>query len=320
MGIPGGFGSVLVGVLISVMLYGIAFLQTYVYYMQYPEDASATKLLVAAIWILDTLHTSFMCHMLYYYLITNYGIPESLEHIVWSFQASVLVHVFMVAVVRCFFVHQIYYLCRPQVKWWVTAPIMLLILGQIGFGIAAAVLEFVIHKTSVLTQISFYVLTPAFAIIVLTEVLITVSLCVLFYSSRFDSAFPSTKRLLNTLIIYAVNRCVLILLVAVGELAVAVEHQDAWIMALDFIVQGLYPNSLLASLNTRQYLQLQVSGTLSDLHTNTMRFANPPKLPGHEESSQDRARLSGIHEGSAIDINIDPAPDKTMVLRREGEA
>ncbi|KAI6006472.1 hypothetical protein F5J12DRAFT_830811 [Pisolithus orientalis] len=226
----------------------------------------------------------------------------------------------MVAVVQCFFVHQIYYLCRPQVKWWVTAPIMLLILGQIGFGIAAAVLEFVIHKTSVLTQISFYVLTPAFAIIVLIEVLITVSLCVLFYSSRSDSAFPSTKRLLNTLIIYAVNRCVLILLVAVGELAVAVEHQDAWIMALDFIVQGLYPNSLLTSLNTRQYLQLQVSGTLSDLHTNTMRFANLPKLPGHEESSQDRARLSGIHEGSAIDINIDPAPDKTTVLRREGEA
>ncbi|KIO09685.1 hypothetical protein M404DRAFT_281385 [Pisolithus tinctorius Marx 270] len=312
MGIPGGFGSVLVGVLISVMLYGIAFLQTYVYYMQYPEDASATKLLVAAIWILDTLHTSFMCHMLYYYLITNYGIPESLEHIVWSFQASVLVHVVL----------------KPALGTCLTAPSLSPsseVVGDrpnyaINTGSDWVWHRFVIHKTSVLTQISFYVLTPAFAIIVLTEVLITVSLCVLFYSSRFDSAFPSTKRLLNTLIIYAVNRCVLILLVAVGELAVAVEHQDAWIMALDFIVQGLYPNSLLASLNTRQYLQLQVSGTLSDLHTNTMRFANPPKLPGHEESSQDRARLSGIHEGSAIDINIDPAPDKTMVLRREGEA
>ncbi|KAI6158135.1 hypothetical protein BKA82DRAFT_996529 [Pisolithus tinctorius] len=287
MGIPGGFGSALIGGLVSAMLYGIATLQTYVYYMQYPEDASATKFLVAAIWILDTLHVLFMCHMLYYYLITNYGIPASLEYIVWSFQASVLVHVLVVAVVQCFFVYQIYYLCRPQVKWWVTTPIMLLILGQIGFGIAAVVLELVIHKTSALTQISFYVLTPAFAIIVLTEVLITVSLCVLFYSSRSDSAFPSTKRLLNTLIIYAVNRCVLTLLVAIGELTVAFEQQDAWIMALDLVVQGLYPNSLLASLNTRQYLRSQVSGTLSDLHTGTVRFANPPNPPEHEETTED---------------------------------
>ncbi|KAI6102920.1 hypothetical protein F5141DRAFT_1133767, partial [Pisolithus sp. B1] len=51
------------------MLYGITTLQTYVYYMHYSEDASITKSIVAAIWIFDTLHVSFMCHMLYYYLV-----------------------------------------------------------------------------------------------------------------------------------------------------------------------------------------------------------------------------------------------------------
>ncbi|KAI5985071.1 hypothetical protein EDD15DRAFT_2304331, partial [Pisolithus albus] len=45
--------------------------------------------IVAVIWILDTLHVSFMCHMLYYYLITNYGNPTSLEYIVWSFPVSI---------------------------------------------------------------------------------------------------------------------------------------------------------------------------------------------------------------------------------------
>ncbi|KAI6158957.1 hypothetical protein EDD17DRAFT_1616343 [Pisolithus thermaeus] len=57
--------------------------------MHYSEDASITKSIVAAIWIFDTLHVSFMCHMLYYYLIINYGNPMSLEYIVWSFSVSI---------------------------------------------------------------------------------------------------------------------------------------------------------------------------------------------------------------------------------------
>ncbi|KAI6102934.1 hypothetical protein F5141DRAFT_1133830 [Pisolithus sp. B1] len=51
------------------MLYGLTTLQTYVYYMHYSEDSSFTKFIVALTWILDTLHVSFMCHMLYYYLV-----------------------------------------------------------------------------------------------------------------------------------------------------------------------------------------------------------------------------------------------------------
>ncbi|KAI6100097.1 hypothetical protein EV401DRAFT_2032073 [Pisolithus croceorrhizus] len=84
MSIPGGFGSTLIGGLISAILYGIATLQTYVYYMNYSDDALVIRVLVTAVWILSTLHFSFMCHFLYYYLVTNYGIPTSLLYMVWS--------------------------------------------------------------------------------------------------------------------------------------------------------------------------------------------------------------------------------------------
>ncbi|KAI6006511.1 hypothetical protein F5J12DRAFT_97305 [Pisolithus orientalis] len=128
---------------------GLLVIQTYMYYMHYSEDSSAIKVIVAATWILDTLHVSFMCHMLYYYLITNYGNLMSLEYIVWfvhppfqtsfplrrygrSFPASLLVNLLVVIVVQSFFAHRIYYLCRPQMKWFVTAPIILLILVHLG--------------------------------------------------------------------------------------------------------------------------------------------------------------------------------------------
>ncbi|KAI6097645.1 hypothetical protein EV401DRAFT_2040751 [Pisolithus croceorrhizus] len=51
--------------------------------MHYSEDSSAKKLLVIAIWILGTIHVSFMCHVLYHYLIINYGVPTNLEYGVW---------------------------------------------------------------------------------------------------------------------------------------------------------------------------------------------------------------------------------------------
>ncbi|KAI6158187.1 hypothetical protein BKA82DRAFT_2173839 [Pisolithus tinctorius] len=238
---------------------------TYVYFMHYSEDASTMTFLVGAIWILDTLHVSLTCHSLYYYLITNYGVPMSLEYTVWSFSVSVLVNVLVIFVVQFFFTHKIYCLCRPQLKWLVTAPIIVLVLAHFGFGIVMVSAMFIDEKLSVILQARFYSVTPATAATALVEILITVSLCVLFYDSGSSSAFPRTKRLFHTLIIYAVNRCLLTLLFVIAELSVNVVQQDAWAIGLNFIVGKLYANSLLASLNTRQYLRSQASGTLSDL-------------------------------------------------------
>ncbi|KAI6100101.1 hypothetical protein EV401DRAFT_2032141, partial [Pisolithus croceorrhizus] len=91
-------------------LYGIAtllFMQAYVYYMHYSDDASTIRFLVNA-W----LTCGLVCHFLYYYLITNYGILTSLLYMIWF--ASVLVHVprvlTLINFVIGFFVHQIY--CR----------------------------------------------------------------------------------------------------------------------------------------------------------------------------------------------------------------
>ncbi|KAI5996475.1 hypothetical protein F5J12DRAFT_355444 [Pisolithus orientalis] len=185
--------------------------------------------------------------------ITNYGVPTSLEYIVWF---GVLIFV-----VQCFFVRQIYYLCRPRVKWLVTVPIILLVLAHSGLGIDASAQEFVDPSASILAQIKFARVTPAFAMIALAEVLITVSLCILFYHGGSGAAFPSTKRLLNTLIIYAVNRCLLSSLVAIVDLLVTVEDQSTWSLGLSFVMAKLYANSLLASLNSREHLRSRAAAS-----------------------------------------------------------
>ncbi|KAI6156407.1 hypothetical protein EDD17DRAFT_1877639 [Pisolithus thermaeus] len=287
--------------------------------MHYSDDASTIRFLVTGIWILDTLRFSFVCHFLYYYLITNYGIPTSLLYMIWSLPASVLVHAILATAVQCFFVHQIYCLCRPQVKWWVTVPIMLSVLAAAGVGMAAAILEFLKSETSLSMQISYHIGIPTLAIYMLAEILITVSLCALLYENGSRSAFPRMKRLLNTLIIYAVNRCFLMLLVTIGELATDVSHLEAWTIALDFIGQGLYPNSLLASLNARQYLRTEALSTVSDPRISAVDFAKGSKLHEHAEGSDDGTGRFRVREEAVIDITANPSVNKATVLCTEAE-
>ncbi|KAI6139611.1 hypothetical protein EDD17DRAFT_1770505 [Pisolithus thermaeus] len=262
------------------------------------------KLVVAAVWIFDTLHVSFVCHMLYYYLIVNYGVPASLEYIIWfaclfilkflsideNLQASVLANSIVSVLVQCFFARKIYYLCRRKLRWLVTAPIILLVLARIGFGIETLALMFVNDAVGFASSTRFYGSVPTASADPLAEVLITVSLCVLLYDSGSRSTFPRTKRLVNTLIIYSVNRCLLILPVVIAELAMAITEQAAWSMALNFIMGKLYANSLLASLNTRQHLRSQESSVQPHQCDDVIRFAKPRKFSEDVESSNNGGR------------------------------
>ncbi|KIK28313.1 hypothetical protein PISMIDRAFT_674025, partial [Pisolithus microcarpus 441] len=316
MTIPGGFGATLIGGLVSAMLYGITNLQTYVYYMHYSEDDSTTKFIVAIVWVMDTLHVSFMCHMLYYYLITNYGALMSLEYIVWSFSASLVVNSFVITIVQLFFAHKIYHLSRRKLRWLVTAPIILLVLAQFGFSMATAAVTLVNDTVTYATQARYYTAFPAVFTILLAEVLNTVSLCVLLYEKGSRSAVPRTKRLLNTLIIYAVNRCLLTLPIVIAEATLDADNIVAWTMALTFLTPKLYANSFLASLNTRQHLRSQGSSLESDLGVNAVHFANPLKLSGDAGSSVDEVKRFDKCRGAVIDI---AARGEARTLQREVE-
>ncbi|KAI6006510.1 hypothetical protein F5J12DRAFT_96508 [Pisolithus orientalis] len=167
------------------------------------------------------------------------------------------------------------------------------------------------------SQITLYSGLPFSATFLLAEVLITVSLCVLLYDSRSRSAFPRSKRLLTTLIIYAVNQGLLSLLVALIEFLATVTSQGTWLTGLDFIIPRLYANSLLASLNTRQYLRSQNSGTRSGERINTVHFMNLQKhSEGLERSNDGDKHIEAI----VIDITADSALNKTTSFRSEGEA
>ncbi|KAI6122083.1 hypothetical protein F5141DRAFT_559388 [Pisolithus sp. B1] len=307
---------------------------TYVYYMMHcSEDPPIVKFLVAATCILDTLHVSFMCHTLYYYLVTNYGVPTSLEYIVWSYAASGVAQLLVVVMVQLFFAHKIYRLCRRGVRWLVTAPILLFILAHYGFGMVVTVLICYDNKMSAFTQTSYYSVTPSAVAVVVAEVLITVSLCVILYDGGSYSECARAKRLIKTLITYAANRCLLTSIVVIAELAVVcmihckmvmsvssflqdVDRQAVWTMGLNFIVGKLYTNSLLASLNAREHLRSQA---MSILNIGSLHFADAPTLPKDRKNYKDGGGRFDVRELPDIDIT-EVGSDMTVMSRTDVEA
>ncbi|KIK22907.1 hypothetical protein PISMIDRAFT_11279 [Pisolithus microcarpus 441] len=163
------------------------------------------------------------------------------------------------------------------------------------------------------SETKFYTSTPATFAVVLAEVLITVSLCILLYDSGSCSPFPRTKRLLKALIVYAVNRCLLTLIVTVAEVIVVADANCpvSLTMALEFIVGKLYANSLLASLNVREHLRSQDSIREPDLRSNAICLANLPRFPDMRTS---RDGTKGVHECEVavrVDIATEQVSDKT---------
>ncbi|KLO11554.1 hypothetical protein SCHPADRAFT_464941 [Schizopora paradoxa] len=266
------FGSALIGALVTMILYGVTALQTYMYFIRYPKDPRWTKNIVSSLWIMDTFHICLVSHAIYYYLVINYDNPASLQAGIWSLYLSIGVNVTIAFVTQCFFTHRLHQLSGG--KWWITGPIFITVIAHFCFGIGISrptlnpfdpnqiqlplPLETMIElyqkeDFNNLSQITYIAALPFAVLAVLSDVLITVALCVLLHNSR--TGFRSTNSMLNLIIVYAINRCLLTSIIAIIEMVMFVTAQETlWYLAADFVVGKLYANSLLATLNSRSAL------------------------------------------------------------------
>ncbi|KAG1873886.1 hypothetical protein F4604DRAFT_1925462 [Suillus subluteus] len=266
------FGAGFIGGMVAAILYGITTLQTYLYYVYYPRDTDGLKVLVASIWVIDTLHVSLMCHALYYYLVTSFGDPDNLAIGVWSLFTSLGLNASLFPPGSlpeanvgssfswlCSCKHTLLFeyatvVTRSNIRWWLTSFLMLVVLAHFAFGLETVILMFIKKEFSALSEITLYAATPFAITAVLSDVFIACSLCILLHGNR--SPVIETNTLVNTLIIYAINRCLLTSIVAVAEvIAFAIIPGSLWFIAIDFVIGKLYANSLLASLNSRSALR-----------------------------------------------------------------
>ncbi|THG93480.1 hypothetical protein EW026_g7768 [Hermanssonia centrifuga] len=130
----GSFGAGLVGSWIAMALYGLAVAQTYVYFVQYPQDSLWMKALVCSLESLSTLHAIFMAHAIYE-IMTNAFSIVAIDATVWSLPASIAVRIVVNCVILLYFVKLCVQLSRRAIRWWLTATLVAPIFIYLAFGL-----------------------------------------------------------------------------------------------------------------------------------------------------------------------------------------
>ncbi|OAX30694.1 hypothetical protein K503DRAFT_778068 [Rhizopogon vinicolor AM-OR11-026] len=179
---------------------------------------------------------------------------------------------------------------------------MLLVIANFSFGLQTAV--FMFSKTfGALQQIILYPVVPLAVASLLSDLCIAIALCVLLHGNR--SPIIETNTLINTLIVYAVNRCLLSLVVIVAEVtAFAISTNSLWFIAIDFIIGKLYINSFLASLNSRNSLRGRNNESAS-LHLNTINISGLGSSREGDNSATTKNKKSSVSGDAHIKQILD---------------
>ncbi|THH13652.1 hypothetical protein EW146_g6594 [Bondarzewia mesenterica] len=153
-------------------------------------------------------------------------------------------------------------------------------------------------------------MVPLFSIRVVSDAVTAVTLCVQLYDAR--TGFGRSIKLVNTLIIYAVNRFVLTTVVVIIQtIILIIRPESIWAMVIEFVSVHLYVNSFLATLNSRSHLRGLGSGdtvydSSSRVRASTIHFASdrsrtsgvPSRVPDNNED-QRPANVDFKHAGSS---------------------
>ncbi|KAJ7906529.1 hypothetical protein B0H13DRAFT_2333368 [Mycena leptocephala] len=123
-------GSMLLGVVVSAVLYGTSLLQCLFYFTRYHRDPFYIRGLVTATLVLDNLHLGLVIHTVYHYLISNYYQNEVLQIMIWSVSLEALPTGVTAALVQSFYAYRVWKVSHHNV--FLTGHILVLVLATSG--------------------------------------------------------------------------------------------------------------------------------------------------------------------------------------------
>lgn len=251
-------GALLVGVLLSSIVYGITWLQVYLYYTQHSsKDRPFLKCFVAILTALDTLHVALLCHGLYVASVTNFGNFLADLRAPWSIVAQVAIGVVVTTSIQQFYAFKIFQLSERK-NIHLPLAICVISAAEFGSGIAFTVKSFQIGEFDKNAPSIPYG-ASSLALEVICGVFITSGM--VYYILKQRSGIKRSNRVLNLVILYIINSGGLNLIFATACLITYVKYPKTLIYApFFFLLIRLYPCSFMTILNSRVHLRSKLRG------------------------------------------------------------
>ncbi|KAI0643492.1 hypothetical protein C8Q79DRAFT_1012762 [Trametes meyenii] len=174
LGIPSldsTIGSIYLGLVLGMMMYGLTVHQTYRYFKMYPSDRIYIKTLVTIIVALETMHSAIWVAFGYHYMVKEILDIAGLLRVYWLEGVATIVTAFAVVACQAFYAFRVFFI-GPGYRWLVIPAVTTMVVG-LGFAIAAAIIStnsvldmLIIHtiNTGLLTSIT-SILSFVFALI-----------------------------------------------------------------------------------------------------------------------------------------------------------
>ncbi|KAJ3968544.1 hypothetical protein EV361DRAFT_411713 [Lentinula raphanica] len=219
-------GAMLIGILVSAVLYGMSLVQTYFYYNHYRNDVWYLKTLVALTVFFDTLHLCFVIHTIYFYLVSNYYDNGQLDNMVWTVLAEAIPTGFTGGLVQTFYTVRVWRLSKKNHV--LAVVIMLIVLAQTACGTAWVIISLQLQTFQQLLGISGLTLSIN-ALSTAADVIIAASLCFLLMQSK--TGFKHSDTLINRLIVFSVNTGLATSICAVASLVSLIASPNSLLYA-----------------------------------------------------------------------------------------
>ncbi|KAI0667816.1 hypothetical protein C8Q78DRAFT_289007 [Trametes maxima] len=248
-------GGLLIEVFIACMLYGITTLQSFMYYQKYPGDVLSLKLLVAAVWTLETVHTIFCMQFLYAYLIEGFANYSYFLQINWGIGVTVVTSAGIALCVQGYYVWRVW--CVSSKSWLWTLIIGVFALARVAFGIGSTILSYVYSDWITFrdTKSSLITISGGLGSAALVDMLVALTLS--YYLNKGRSSWhKESNSKINMILLYAVNTGALTGTASLlCVILFATQKQSLVFLGLVEIQAKLYANSFLGSLNARAHIR-----------------------------------------------------------------
>ncbi|KAL5501432.1 hypothetical protein ACEPAH_8692 [Sanghuangporus vaninii] len=243
-------GAAFIGFAVATVFYGILMVQMYSYFQRYTLDRPLYKLLVAVVWLLETVHSVFSGHAVYHYAISSFGNPFALLIPTWSVIAQILVGACISVLVKCAFTMRVWRFSGNNVV--LTGIILALSFSILVMSVILTIQAFQLETFAEQPKLK-WLTTAVLATSVFTDLVIAASLT--YFLHHLRNAF-SANTLINGLIAYSLETgaitsvCGIATLISFDILPTTFVY-----LSFFFVLSKLYSNSLLATLNTRRVVR-----------------------------------------------------------------
>ncbi|KAJ7159278.1 hypothetical protein C8R43DRAFT_1124492 [Mycena crocata] len=232
-------GPWFIGIVLSSIVFGV-----YLYYTKFcSRDTIFMKLFVAVLMALDIVHLGFIVDSYYVTSVTNFGDYMAIAAAPWTLQAQIGVGVLLSTLVQMFYASRIWTLSNRS--WYMPLTIVVCSLAQLALAIVYMEITF---KTATFEDsgVEIPFTTGGLAFEVTTDALISGSM--IYFLAKSRTGFRPTDKALKTLIAYAVNSGLLLMIIAICCLATFVSSATTSLTyaLFFFILVRLYGCSLMS--------------------------------------------------------------------------